>query len=115
MVFHAAHGKGQQIMIFADGCRVRPQARQKVAGKYLLSVLGAEDKVDMVLCVAVGHVFSVGAVILHRHRRVSPPTGLAFVIATLPGASAPGLGSFAPSGAGACEGARRKCAHKYRT
>jgi hypothetical protein len=56
VIFHAAHGKRQQIMIFADGRRVSPQPRQKVAGKYLLAILGAEDEVDMVLCVAVGHV-----------------------------------------------------------
>jgi len=56
VVFHAAHGEGQQIMIFADGRRVCPQAGQKVAGKYLFAVLGAEDKVDMILCVAVGHM-----------------------------------------------------------
>lgn len=51
MVFHAADGEGQQIMIFADGRRICPQARQKVAGKYLLAILGAEDEVNMVLCV----------------------------------------------------------------
>ena len=56
MVFHAAHGKRQQVMIFADGRGVSSQARQKVAGKYLFTILGAEDKVNMVLCVAVGHV-----------------------------------------------------------
>ena len=43
-------------MIFADGGRVSPQTRQKAAGEYLLTILGAEDKVDMVLCVAVGHM-----------------------------------------------------------
>jgi hypothetical protein len=44
VVFHAADSKGQQIMVFADGRRVSPQARQKVAGKYLLPILGAEDQ-----------------------------------------------------------------------
>ena len=59
VVFHAADGKGQQIMMFADARRICPQARQKLAGKYLLAILGAEDEMNMVLCVAVGHVFSV--------------------------------------------------------
>ena len=81
MVFHAADSKRQQIMIFADGRRVSPQARQKVAGKYLLAILGAEDEMDMVLCVAVGHVFSDWAGNLTTQEGVSPPTGLAFVTA----------------------------------
>ena len=68
VIFHAADGEGQQIMIFADGGGVCPQARQKFAGKYLLAIFGAEDKMNMVLCVAVGHVFSVGAVILQRRK-----------------------------------------------
>jgi len=52
VVFHTADGKRRQIMILAHGRRVCPQARQKVAGKYLLAILGAEDEMDMVLCVA---------------------------------------------------------------
>lgn len=76
VVFHTADGKRQQIMIFADGRRICPQARQKVAGKCLLAILGAEDEVDMVLCVAVGHVSSLGAAMLQhgkacRHLRGS--------------------------------------------
>lgn len=71
VVFHAAHGKGQKIMILADARRVCPQARQKIAGKYLLAVLGAEDKVNMVLCVAVEHcVFPPGRPILQRRERL---------------------------------------------
>jgi hypothetical protein len=36
-------------MILADSRRICPQARQKIGGKYLLAILGAEDEVDMVL------------------------------------------------------------------
>lgn len=59
MIFHAAHGKRQQIMVSADGRSVSPEAWKKGARQELLAVLGAEDEVDVVLCVAVGHGFAV--------------------------------------------------------
>jgi hypothetical protein len=85
-------------MIFADGCRICPQARQKVAGKYLLTILGAEDKVNMVLCVAVGHVFSVWAGNLTPTRESVATYGALVALHNFPRASTPGLGSFAPPG-----------------
>ena len=104
VVFHAADGKRQQIMIFADGRRVCPQARQKVAGKYLRAILGAENKVDMVLCVAVGHLSSLGAGNLTTQEGVSPPTGLVYLVAAQ---LSQGFRTWArlvrPAGAGACK------------
>jgi hypothetical protein len=54
--------------------------------------------VDMVLCVAVGHVASLGAVMLQHGKVCRHLRGSYSLLQTLPRASAPGLGSFAPPG-----------------
>jgi len=50
--------------------------------------LGAEYEVDVVLCVAVGHVFSVGAVILRRRKMCRHLRGSCISGVRVPGAGA---------------------------
>jgi hypothetical protein len=57
VIFHAADCKREQIMVSANGRGVCPQAWQQRARQEVLAVLCAEYKVNVVLCVAVGHVF----------------------------------------------------------
>ncbi len=70
MIFHAAYGEREQIMVSADGRSVCPETWQKFGRQELLAVLCAEYKVNVVLCIAVGHVFWP-VVMLHDQRCVA--------------------------------------------
>jgi len=83
VIFHAAYSEREEIMVPADGRGVSPEAREKGARHELLAVFGAEYKVDVVLCVAVGHVFWPGAMLHHErcvaaYRAPTPLRGKAF-------------------------------------
>lgn len=73
MIFHAADGKRQQIVVSADGRGVSPQPWKKGARQELLAVLSAEYEVDVVLCVSCGTCFWP-LVMLHDERCVAAYT-----------------------------------------
>ena len=56
VIFHSAHGMNKNSVFFANTCCVGPDARLKFLGDGFAAVFGAEDNMNYVLSVCVGHV-----------------------------------------------------------
>ena len=56
MIFHSSHGEDGSFEFLANARCVGPHSRPKVRRQKLLAIFGAEDNVDYVLGVSVGHV-----------------------------------------------------------
>ena len=55
VVWHAAHGKGKHLFVFADASDIGPESGLKLFRDELQTAFGTKDEMDMVLRVAVGH------------------------------------------------------------
>ncbi len=108
MVLRAADGVDNDFEVVANACGIGPEARLKFRGDGFAAIFGAEDNVQQVLGVCVGHVACV--------RRKRPlyimyityckpyvaPTALAIVLLSLPGLT-PWANVFRASGASEAE------------
>jgi len=56
VIFRSAHGVNKNVVVFANTCRVGPDLRLKFLGDGFAAVFGAEDNMNYVLRVCVGHV-----------------------------------------------------------
>lgn len=56
VVLHAANGVDEDFKVVANACGVRPKAGLKFGGDRLAAIFGAEDDMEQVLRVCVGHV-----------------------------------------------------------
>jgi len=56
VIFHSSHGEDGSFEFLANARCVGPHSRPKVRRQKLLAIFGAEDNVDYVLGVSVGHV-----------------------------------------------------------
>src|SRR5712692_5661223 len=56
VVLHAANGMDENAEVFADACRIGPHFRLEFRRNGFAPVFGAEDHMNCVLGVCVGHV-----------------------------------------------------------